>query len=221
MLVSVNGVQMQVTGKQGIRGMAGPDGNPIGTVIDYMGKTAPNDYLICNGDTYQISNWPDLADFFEAQYGRKDEFGGNGTSSFGVPTLSSDQGVLKCIKAKKEDPYENIYSTEKEIVVGRWINGKPIYRKCYNIVSPNAGGLTTVLTLDNIIDSAVNLYGSLKATNNTTVPLNFDADNYYNISTFYRSSDFTINMMLNQSMYMNCQVYMVFEYTKTTDKPSL
>lgn len=64
-----------------------PDGNPIGTVISYMGLTAPKDYLICDGATYNITDYPDLADFFQAQFGTKNYFGGNGTTTFAVPDM--------------------------------------------------------------------------------------------------------------------------------------
>lgn len=35
-------------------GPAGPDGNPIGTIISYMGLTAPKDYLNCDGSIYNF-----------------------------------------------------------------------------------------------------------------------------------------------------------------------
>lgn len=71
----------------GPRGPAGPDGNPIGSIISYMGLTAPKDYLICDGATYPITDYPDLADFFQAQFGSKNHFGGDGTSTFAVPDM--------------------------------------------------------------------------------------------------------------------------------------
>lgn len=71
----------------GPQGPAGPDGNPIGTIISYMGLTAPKDYLICDGATYPITDYPDLADFFQAQFGSKNHFGGDGTITFAVPDM--------------------------------------------------------------------------------------------------------------------------------------
>ena len=71
----------------GPRGPAGPDGNPIGTVISFMGITAPEDYLVCDGAEYSISLYPALASFFEAQFGAKNHFGGDGTATFAVPDM--------------------------------------------------------------------------------------------------------------------------------------
>lgn len=71
----------------GPRGPAGPDGNPIGTVISFLGSDAPKDYLVCDGTQYSISLYPALASFFEAQFGTKNHFGGNGTATFAVPDM--------------------------------------------------------------------------------------------------------------------------------------
>lgn len=71
----------------GPRGPAGPDGNPIGTIISYMGLTAPKDYLICDGTAYPISDYPELAEFFRRQFGSANHFGGDGETTFAVPDM--------------------------------------------------------------------------------------------------------------------------------------
>lgn len=71
----------------GIPGPAGPDGNPVGTIIAYMGTIAPKDYLICDGSIHEISAYPNLAKFFETQFSSKNYFGGNGTTTFAVPDM--------------------------------------------------------------------------------------------------------------------------------------
>lgn len=71
----------------GSRGPAGPDGNPIGTIISFMGLTAPKDYLVCDGTEYPVSDYLALADFFESQFGTKNHFGGDGTVTFAVPDM--------------------------------------------------------------------------------------------------------------------------------------
>ena len=71
----------------GPRGPAGPDGNPIGTVISFLGLTAPKDYLICDGAEYHIADYPELAGFFQQQFGAANHFGGDGAASFAVPDM--------------------------------------------------------------------------------------------------------------------------------------
>ena len=63
---------------------------PIGTIIAYMGTTAPQDYLICDGSTYNITNYRQLARFIETQFGSINYFGGDGTTTFAVPDLRGE-----------------------------------------------------------------------------------------------------------------------------------
>ena len=71
----------------GPRGPAGPDGNPIGTVISFMGTTAPKDYLVCDGAAHNVADYPELAAFFQEQFGAANHFGGDGTTTFAVPDM--------------------------------------------------------------------------------------------------------------------------------------
>jgi len=70
-----------------VGGPAGPDGNPIGTIISYMGLTAPKDYLACDGAIYNISDYSSLAQHFREQFGSENYFGGDGTTTFAVPDM--------------------------------------------------------------------------------------------------------------------------------------
>lgn len=63
---------------------------PIGTVISVMGTTAPLNYLACDGTVYNISDYPELAAYFNAQFGSSNFFGGNGTTTFAVPDLRGE-----------------------------------------------------------------------------------------------------------------------------------
>lgn len=73
----------------GPRGPIGPDGNPIGTIISFMGTVAPTDYLVCDGTVYPIQDYPELASFFEKQFGSLSHFGGDGVITFAVPDLQN------------------------------------------------------------------------------------------------------------------------------------
>lgn len=64
-----------------------PDNNPIGTVISYMGLTAPKDYLICDGAEHSISEYSELAELFKEQFGSANYFGGDGETTFAVPDM--------------------------------------------------------------------------------------------------------------------------------------
>lgn len=63
---------------------------PVGTVISLMGKTAPQNYLACDGTVYNISDYPELAAYFTAQFEAANYFGGDGTTTFAVPDLRGE-----------------------------------------------------------------------------------------------------------------------------------
>lgn len=63
---------------------------PIGTIIAVMGNSAPANYLVCNGQTVNIADYPELANYFLQQFGSKNKFGGNGTTTFGIPDLRGE-----------------------------------------------------------------------------------------------------------------------------------
>ena len=63
---------------------------PVGTVISVMGKTAPANYLPCDGRVVNISDYPELANYFKEQFGSSNYFGGDGTTTFGIVDLSGE-----------------------------------------------------------------------------------------------------------------------------------
>ena len=65
----------------------GAGGNPIGTVISFLGMTPPVGYLVCDGTIWNIEDYPDLASFFGAQFGSAHYFGGDGTETFALPDM--------------------------------------------------------------------------------------------------------------------------------------
>lgn len=66
------------------------DNVPIGTIMSYMGTSAPNNYLICDGSVYNIEDYPKLAEHIKTDFGSYDKFGGNGTTTFAVPDLRGE-----------------------------------------------------------------------------------------------------------------------------------
>lgn len=66
------------------------DTTPVGTVISFMGTQAPLFYLVCDGSTYNIEEYNELANFIEAQFGSKNFFGGDGIDTFAIPDLRGE-----------------------------------------------------------------------------------------------------------------------------------
>lgn len=63
---------------------------PTGTIISFMGNTAPNGYFACDGTEYNIVDYPDFVKYLEEQFGSISYFGGDGTTTFAVPDLRGE-----------------------------------------------------------------------------------------------------------------------------------
>ena len=63
---------------------------PIGTIIAFMGTIAPIGFVFCDGSELNIVDYPNLASHFETQFGSKNHFGGDGTTTFAVPDLRNE-----------------------------------------------------------------------------------------------------------------------------------
>lgn len=64
--------------------------SPVGNVISYFGNDTPAHYLACDGAEYNIGTHPELEAFFIEQYGKVNQFGGNGTTTWAVPDLRGE-----------------------------------------------------------------------------------------------------------------------------------
>ena len=73
-----------------LNGVAHAGFTPIGTVISVMGNHAPLNYLICNGQIVNIADYPELASYFNQEFGSINKFGGDGTTTFGIPDLRGE-----------------------------------------------------------------------------------------------------------------------------------
>lgn len=71
-------------------GINGGGDTPVGHILSYMGITAPEHYLACDGTVYNISDYPELANHFDREFGSSNFFGGNGTTTFAVPDLRGE-----------------------------------------------------------------------------------------------------------------------------------
>lgn len=73
---------------------------PIGTVIDFLGTTPPDTYVICDGSEYSVTGKMSLfAAYLYTQYGSINYFGGDGETTFAVPNLpSNNPDVIRCIR---------------------------------------------------------------------------------------------------------------------------
>ena len=103
----------------------------------------------------------------------------------------------------------NVYSTEEKIV-GTWIDGKPIYRKCYKITLEK--NLVAIDTIANV-DTYLGCKGSYISSSNNKLAIPWIGANKEYTDVLIDASG---NVITTSSLTgTNCVI--VIEYTKTTD----
>ena len=116
--------------------------------------------------------------------------------------------------AGKDGSENQIYSTEEQ-VIGKWISGKPIYRKVFSLNKKVSEGedIATGCKLDNVdILISLSMYTDDSWGNRWVAdisngnPIYLTPNNYINVGAYSGSRDFYYNIHM-----------IIAEYTKTTD----
>ena len=120
---------------------------------------------------------------------------------------SGDPGVFRVCE-------DNVYSTSEKRI-GTWVDGKPIYRKVVKITNPQTSN-TDYVVVSNVIENLIKLYGYMKASNGAKFPVpQTDSDSTYSVVFMTTGGG-----LRGRFSYINAapaEVYVVVEYTKTTD----
>lgn len=123
--------------------------------------------------------------------------------------------VISATDDKNSTLIDNIYSTE-ETIIGKWINGKNVYRKVIDFGQlPNNADKSVTTGLNNV--NYINMYGF--ATNGTQYfPLNLirigTTNQNYEISSYINNNSILISTGVDRSTFT---AIIVLEYTKSTD----
>ena len=194
---------------------------PIGSVVPFMGTTAPQDFLACDGTVYNISDYPALAAEFESEYGTKNHFGGDGVTTFAVPTLTgAPTGSIFVIKSQNSPSSGLIDYSTSERVVGTWIDGKTIYRKvidCGNM--PNATTKNVphgVSNLDVVVDVKAMMKRTSGGSDQSPIPKTSisSTDSYkYQCELYVDDTNIILKAGNDRSNY---SAFTIMLYTKTT-----
>ena len=170
-----------------------------------------NSLIIMKDDYYieAIDGWSHSLNFSISGSTRRVVFNFNDGK---LNVVKIENAALKKIYGIKFVSQQHEYSTEEK-VVGKWIDGKPIYEKVINVENFIIG--ENEITLENL-DTIINYSGSLILTdyanykrvfpyiqNNSTSKV---VINHYNETKFVVASAFTCNT-----------INIIIQYTKTTD----
>lgn len=157
----------------GPRGPAGPDGSPIGTIISFMGLSAPKDYLVCDGAEYPIPAYPALADFFAEQFGSANHFGGDGETTFAVPDMRNL--FLRGYHGEAEEQLSGEIGERQEGTEHLNAYVADFNKALYAVSKSESGGAKAYRNADSIKE-----YGDLVAASTTSAfPLKSPINQYY------------------------------------------
>ena len=147
---------------------------------------------------------------------------GNNTTDIrreSITTRPTNTSVLYCIKyeptyfMKNTYSADSVYSTD-EMIIGRWIDGKPIYRKVVqgNITSKNQ----SLFVVNENVETMISIRGYDFSNGIYYFPFNYAQDGSTQKAIFYKKDTDTIEFRSNSSG--SGEVFVVIlEYTKTTD----
>lgn len=189
-------------------------GLPLGTIIAYEGSV-PDGFLACDGSAYNTTTYSALYALL-----------GVGTT----PNLTSQNMTNTdgwCIKATpayvEPDTVSDMvntlrtqdsYSTSEVNTGKKWIDGKPIYRKCY--YSATGWANNTVIDTITDIDMVVELRAIGRDSGDNCYFQNHDNSGNFVLVT-YKPSTSEIIVKRQGSFANNYPSWNIIEYTKTTD----
>ena len=119
----------------------------------------------------------------------------------------------------------NDYS-EEEKVIGKWIDGKPIYRKVFKFTSPSVSANDIFISKIQDIDYLINSYGTivrlLRSGKLSPMPFPHSNQNGSIYSYVYNDDELWVGIYVGNSSALNGILnrpgIIIVEYTKTTDK---
>ena len=136
-----------------------------------------------------------------------------------ITTRPTNTSVLYCIKyeptyfMKNTYSADSVYSTD-EMIIGRWIDGKPLYRKVIqgNITSKDQ----SLFVVNENVKTMISIYGYDSPDGIYYFPFNYTQNGSTQRAIFYKKDTDTIEFRSNS--YNSGEVFVVIlEYTKTTD----
>ena len=137
-------------------------------------------------------------------------------ASYGSLAHNMSHITVTGIRDRVSDAEKNFnkYSTTEE-VIGTWIDGKPLYRKCFNYTATTGEVIVADLSSLNI-DTVCHMYGNFKDGNALIESIPFYLHSAYTVTPFYKLADKSLRLTANIANLTGTGV-VIIEYTKTTD----
>ena len=185
----------------------------ISTSITYSVNHIKNNYTFSCTKAYSSSN----SNFYSAQgYGFYDDTHLTLCwENYSGWEHNTSHITVTGIRDRVSDAEKNFnkYSTTEE-VVGTWIDGKPLYRKCFNYTATTGEVIVADLSSLNI-DTVCHMYGNFKDGNALIESIPFYLHSAYTVTPFYKLADKSLRLTANIANLTGTGV-VIIEYTKTT-----
>ena len=191
-------------------------GAPVGTLIQQYKKKPMSGYLYCDGSTFDENDYPALYMYLGSNvlpdYSNSVENGYVYIKATSGLAENQQENVLNDVKNYVDN--SNSYSTQEVKTGGKWIDGKPIYRKIVEVASlPNNTQTSYNHGIVNV-DSFTTIRGIAKSTT-LSLPIPFiEITGNTNIQIYAQTVNFVISTNYDASSYTGT---IILEYTKTTD----
>ena len=120
------------------------------------------------------------------------------------------------ITKKGYELFSNEYSAS-EVIVGKWKNGKPIYRVVYETTTTAGDNSIAISNISNDIDDIITITGTTIQSNSNIIPINYyhSSSDYANL--YYKSANPESIIIRCGNSYGFGTTRLIIEFTKTTD----
>lgn len=174
----------------------GIEDTPVGEIIRTLGNETPKHYLLCDGSTHNIADYPHLAQYFKDTFGAINVFGGDGTTTFAVPDLPEPLELIKISPIMTSDTTPSPYRVTRSSVwssssdhAWRVFDGVKTGSEDYTWISA-ANELNSWICVDLGTKTKITSFKLWLGTDKNKFPENFtlqgsnDGTNFVNIKSF-------------------------------------
>ena len=126
--------------------------------------------------------------------------------------MAQVKALIGNIKGKDGENFTN-YSKDEQ-VIGKWVDGKPLYRRYFNFRSGSSGGNQYIMDVPDYsnIERITNLYGTYYKVGGAIIYSSINMRDQ--IQTWIENGKIAISTIPN---YYNSDVHLFIEYTKKSD----
>ena len=128
--------------------------------------------------------------------------------------MAQVKALIGNIKGKDGESFTN-YSKDEQ-VIGKWVDGKPLYRRYFNFTTGSKSGNQYIMNIPNYsdIERITNIYGTYFHKSSSGVAIYSNINMKDQIQTWIENGKIAISTIPN---YYNSDVHLFIEYTKKSD----